>query len=456
MNKQLKELCAKANEDELRQILIRVFGLNGDVDARIESMLLTTNPKALASALKKRISSIKRGRSFIDYRKAEEFSCRLDAIGDDIALLIESAPQLAFELLDAFIATHVSVYERADDSSGNIGASYQEAVTLWLKAACACRALAPETNHWVELVFKHHNDNDYAVWDDLISGSAPLLNEDELNQLVRRFEMQFKQAKTDDNSGYCMQSSYATLGIEAVAQALGSVVLFERAMHLRSPSPNELQKASLVEFCLSMNDGESALKWLDGSWSGYKETTRLGLLDKTLGLLGQHDELVALRRQQYELQPDHYRLNALLEVSSGDAADEISQQALGKVLTISDLTVRLSALIELGAIDIAGGQVIEHRQRCHEIFYSHLGEMAKVFVKAKEYLAAVVCYRRLLEEILNDARSTAYDYAASYYQKLAMLDGLINGYLPMSDWQDYQAYLRQTHGRKSAFWRRID
>ena len=455
MNKQLQQLLAKATETELKEIVTGIFGLSSAVDARIESMLLTSSPKALAIALKNRIAAVKRGRSFIDYRLCAEFSGQLDAIVDDITLLVDSAPQLAFELVDAFIATHTSVYERSDDSSGYIGMSYQEAVTLWLKVASAWRVIDAQAIDWVEVVFNYHNDNEYAVWDELISGSGPLLSDDELTQLVWRFEAQFKQAQIQDDSGYSAKNTNATFAIAGVAQALGSVELYERATFLRSPSPNELQKANIVEFCLGVNDGDAALKWLAPTWSGYHETTRLGLLDKTLNLLGKHDELRALRVQQYELQPDHLRLSALLEVSSGEQANELRQHALGKSLSLSNLTLRIRAVIDLGAVDIAAAQIIESRERCDEICFSHLGDITKVFVKAGEFVAAVICYRSLLEDILNDGRSKAYHYAASYYQKLATFDEVINDYQPIQNWQEYQECLRKIHGRKSAFWRRI-
>jgi hypothetical protein len=193
-----------------------------------------------------------------------------------------------------------------DDSDGDIGAIYAQALEVWLKAARRWRESGDCSLDWPTELMARHNDNGYAVWDDLIAGSGELLTKDELMQLSKRFEKAFKQArKAPANRGYNAEAATAALGIAEVAKALSDVKMFERSILIDSPKPNEVQIQNIVRFCLSVNDGESALQWLQGTWDKRFESEKLSLLDAAYVVLGRHQELLELRRSAYQQCPDH-------------------------------------------------------------------------------------------------------------------------------------------------------
>ena len=63
-----------------------------------------------------------------------------------------------------------------------------------------------------------------------------------------------------------------------------------------------------------------------------------------------------------------------------------------------------------------------------------------------------LCYRALLEDILNRGYSKAYRHAARYYQKIHLLDASIPDYKGHLNSVEFTAAIRQQHGRKRSFW----
>lgn len=456
MHPELQLLLNEASAERLAQLLQSIYGMDKSVDQQIEAGLLRDNPHALAQQLKKRLQAIKRGKTFIDYRHSFAFCQQLEALLADIASLLQPEPELTFSLIDQFMASHQQVYARCDDSSGSIGECYRAGVDVWVSAASRWRQSGTACKfNWPAELLSRHNDNGYAVWDPLISASADLLTTQELQQLAWRFEADFKRAQDSNTEVFISYPQLtASCGLAAVATALQDVALYEKSVLLHSAEPNELQKQSIVQFCLTVKDGTAALKWLDAPWSN--EAARVRLLDNTLELLGRDKDLLALRRQVYDKQPDNDNLQALLAVLPPQEQVAVQQQAVSRAQQLDNTILAVSSLIALQALSKAAEQLLLRQHSLTTVPYYQLQAWAKAFAPTKHYLAAVLCYRVLLEDILQAARSKAYHHAASYYQQLAKLDKLIENYQPLSAWAAYQATIRQQHGRKSAFWRHIN
>ena len=85
-----------------------------------------------------------------------------------------------------------------------------------------------------------------------------------------------------------------------------------------------------------------------------------------------------------------------------------------------------------------------------------LTKLAKLAEERTAHHIEVFCYRALLEDILDEGRSRAYGHAARYLKRLGELDGVVGSYGPAVDHEEYVGRLRDRHGRKYAFWRRVE
>ncbi|MBA3577093.1 MAG: hypothetical protein H0W39_05715, partial [Sphingomonas sp.] len=79
-------------------------------------------PSALAHEIDKRLKTIRRSTSFLDWDKVRPLARELDQLRQSImGPLAEQSPRLAIEQMRLFLTLAESVYERSDDSSGSLG-----------------------------------------------------------------------------------------------------------------------------------------------------------------------------------------------------------------------------------------------------------------------------------------------------------------------------------------------
>jgi uncharacterized protein DUF6880 len=119
------------------------------------------------------------------------------------------------------------------------------------------------------------------------------------------------------------------------------------------------------------------------------------------------------------------------------------------------LAANLDLLLGLDEADRAQSLVLANQQAVADIFYDSLLKLAKQFEAKQCWLAATVCYRALLLDILTQARYKAYAHAARYYKKLASLSAHIEHFVPLEDNTTFVQQLNEKHGRKSSFWQRV-
>jgi hypothetical protein len=225
LKSKLKQLLKSATKDQLIAMVHGAYGLADEVDHLIESQLLVDDTKAKAETIKNRIEQVEQDTKFIDYHQNDDFCRVLDGIVRDIDSMVLPDPNLAFRSADHFMSTHGKVFDRVDDSYGEVGACYANGVSLWLKAASTWRKQDNDCSlDWSAAVFEHHYyNNDYGMWDSLIANCTDLLSTEELHQLAAKFAAKANQAKSGDKHT-------AISGLSAVAECLADVALYEKAL----------------------------------------------------------------------------------------------------------------------------------------------------------------------------------------------------------------------------------
>jgi hypothetical protein len=86
-------------------------------------------PKAVAAVINRKIGAIERATGFVEWDRAKTFAADLSmTVKTIVGELGPADPILAAERLLRFIATHEAVFERIDDSNGQIQGIYEAAI----------------------------------------------------------------------------------------------------------------------------------------------------------------------------------------------------------------------------------------------------------------------------------------------------------------------------------------
>jgi hypothetical protein len=368
--------------------------------------------------------------------------------------LLGASPKYAFELTDKFLATADSVMNRVDDSSGEIGGIYQDAVLLWLTAA---KAWGNPKIDWLERVYQRAQDNDFAVFDQLLPNSQILLDDDQLQQLAIRYEAEIHQAletkNANDRLNWAALTARVALG--AIAEALQDPVLYERSVLIECPEPNDSQKNSIVAMYIKFNQLDGAMNWLNTDWDSRFELDRLQQLEQVYQLSADKDQLRQTRLQIYQHSYSYSSFERYLETLNKDEQVVARQTAINQAEQGGNIITSADMLLQLDEIERAQQLIVSRHHELEKCYYAHLTTLVKAFEQADWLLAATACYRALLLDILNRGYSKAYTHAARYFKKLDAMAGEISDFQPLTGHIEFLAELESAHGRKRSFWDRV-
>jgi tetratricopeptide (TPR) repeat protein len=448
---ELEARLARLGAERLAAELIDLAGQDRDIERRVKLLVREVDPDALGLELKRRIAGLRRSSRFASYQE----SFRLARQFDDLVMAIEDKvlpldPAKAFELADAFLSTDRKTFERVDDSSGVVSDAYREACGTWLRAA----ALVKGKKDWVERIYRVTAEDDYGVRETLLQQASILLSEDELRRLARRYEKDAQEAKTDadkrDRGGFS-----ATVRLGLVAEALRDPALFERSLTLRGGGLNDLQRISVARRYLECGQPEPAIERLEAirdrdPWD------RWILLAEAYRQKGQRNEQVRCLWRLFEGTAHFGTYEELLKLLPAGKRAEAKERAKGMALALGDALSAASFLLRVGASDDAERLVVDRIAELEGTYYEHLKSLAMLAAQHGRPRIEMLCYRELLSGILKAARSKAYGHAARYYRRLKELDQVIDDYGAVGDHQAFLEALREQHGRKYSFWRRVE
>ncbi len=470
----IKKQLTLLNKSQLIDVIAAVYGIDQDIDDIVELHLSIRQEQKgqqgkLGDALQKKIHQLGSEDYFIDYHESYSFSCRLESLLIDFDTLIRpDSPFTALQLVDAFLEISPQIMQRVDDSDGDIGEIFSQTVDLWLDIAQQVRSEQVQNNiDWVSRVMYYFEHNDYGLFDTIISGSFNLLTKTELKQLAWRFENDLKKALPSEpekkvkketgkelkqNTDYNAEASHASLGMQAVAEALEDITLYEKATLIQFPEPNSVQKAGFAQFALSINNPEQAMKWLQQPWSDHFEHRRQSLFDECLRQQGKTTELKQIFYQRYKTQPSHYSLLALLEAINKQEQQALIQQVLVDATAQKNIEEAINMLIAVDEVNKAADVLIQRADELGSLHYSTLVDWLKSFENGNNSLVKILCYRSLLNDVLNRGYNKAYHHAADYFNNLLRLDNDVSDYKNQADAKEYILSLQQRHWRKRSFW----
>ena len=432
-------------------------------------------PKAVAGVIDRKIGALERATGFVEWDRAKTFAADLDmTVKTIVGELGPADPILAAERLLRFIATHEAVFERIDDSNGQIQGIYEAAIDELGPLAAASpeaererlpdmimKALGKETHGYLPMVVV------------AVAAEIPLA-------ALARWDMELATRQTaipskgDENSDWAGEASISGLiaSRQAVAHARGDLdglIALEETKHANLQ--NTLEIANRL---LAAGRAKEALAWVrrpPGRRIGYMTSAdvadglngrdlasnrRVSLEAAILEALGDQSTAQALRWSSFEATLDIAMLREHVARLEDFAEFEVLDRAFDHVSAASAGYAALAFFIGWPRLDRAGLLVVERRDIWDGRRYDLLLPAAQA-LEEKQPAAATILYRGLLNDILLRARSPAYGHGARY---LARLDDLAmasdaQAIAQMSTHATFKAEIAKAHGRKTGFWERV-
>ena len=465
-----KNLAALGAE-RLAELLLDVTAGDAAAKRRLRLELASRGGGDVVSEIRKRLVSIAKSRSFVDWRKVKELARDLEVQREAITTHVAAArPGEAFDLLWRMLEMAPSIYERCDDSDGAI-------VSVIASTRDDLGAIAAEAGQPVgalaDRVFQAVCANDYGQFDDLISLTAPALGPDGLNRLKAQFEELAAAAPMSVPGGERRVIGLSTRGpiyqdiyergrhgrlvrsaLTEIADAVGDVDGFANR-YSDVERANPAIAAAIAERMLAADRASEALAALDGAADGFRlggywpewQRVRIEVLDALERFSEAQDE----RWQAFERGLDAGYLRAHLKRLPDFDDMEAEERALGYVSRHPSFHQALAFLIDWPALDRAAGFIMA---RAGELNGDHYGLLtpAADALEQRHPLAATLVLRAMIDLSLDAAKYKRYGHAARHLQTCEHLARRIDEFAGHPNHAEYVADLRRRHGRKSGFW----
>lgn len=460
--------------ERLAQLLIEIS--TGDAAAKRKLRLALAGaegPKEAAREIAKRLTSIARARTFVNWQNRKSLIKDLEtqrkAIVEQVA---PHAPREAVMLLWQFVGLATSVYERCDDSSGAVIHIFQQACTELGEVA---KAAGQEPEELARQVLDALQDNDFGQYDGLIAIIAPALGPEGVAHLkglvedLRRTPVPVPpksewQAVAWGSGGTLYahemeeraRKSTVEMALMDIADVQGDVDGF---IAQYAPKTRKIPKiaAGIAQRLLAAGRAKDALDVIEGAevnnaWrlEPEWEEARLAVLEA----LDRKEEAQAFRWVCFErnLPVAHLRdyLRRLPDFEDFEAED----RAMAYAAAYPDLRSALVFFLNWPSIDHAAKLIIGRHDEVDGDYYEVLVPAAEALAE-KHPLAATVALRAMIDFTLNEARVKRYGYAAQHLAACADLASRIEDFAPFEPHASYAARLKASHGKKTGFWKQF-
>ncbi|WP_298971750.1 DUF6880 family protein [uncultured Roseobacter sp.] len=468
-----KDNLTALGAERLADLLLEVSTGSADIKRRLRLELShNVGPTELARDVRKRLVSIRKSTSFVGWRKRKslikDLNTQVDMITEKIA---PEAPTEALDLLWQFIELAPSVYERVDDSRGDVGDVFRAAVLRFedIGPRAVLDPMALASRVWDAL-----RDNGYGEFDGIIGLLAPTLGEDglqALKDLVEAYREMPAEASQDDHEALRFlrdlrgdSGNYVSdqkdrlikMCLQEIAEAQG-----DTDAYIAQYSAHDLARpdiaAEVAQLLLSQGEAKEALKTLTeadlcGRAFGQKDWDVAYIA--CLIALDRIDEVQSYRWERFSktLNPDLLRdyLKVLPDF------DDIEAEDKAKALALDFENLHLALIFFLDWPDLTcAARLIESRSEELDGDLYHILTPGAEALREKHPLAAVLLWRAMIDHALTEGRSTRYGHAADHLMDCAAVDDMISDYGAFASHLSYLEDLRTRHDRKTSFWQRV-
>jgi hypothetical protein len=435
-------------KEQLARLVLEGCRTHPQFANRVERALAAaSNPQSLISWLKKQLSALSRGKKFYVAGESEEIASEMinicQAITDELAPLKVDA---AIELAERFLSLNRKVFERVDDSYGNIWPIFDK--LLADLASFYQKSDSYGSDALAKKVFDWYCHNDYSVYDNIVEYFAPPLGNEGLAELERLLREQWKSTTRKPRSDY--STTHFLRGWLAIADARKDVDQYISILEQTGQAETVHYQVEIAERLVKIGRCQEALIWLDKVEDSprFREEKRKLKIQVYEGL-GNFEEAQTLRIEQFSASPSKTLYYQCLK--GAEDADPLRERLLSAAFSHPLISQSLTFFIEVGECASAAALVLEKRQEWNGSNYHSLQPAAQGLENLYP-LEASFLYRVLIDDILSRAQSKYYHHAVRYLKKLEALTPQIEEWHGLKHHQDYWAELQQAHKRKTAFW----
>ena len=428
-------------------------------------------PKEVAVDLRKRLASLRRSTSFVDWRKQRALVKELEGL---LAMIETSvAPHdadEAFELLWSFLQLAPSIHERTDDSNGAIGDVMREAVDMIAKVS---PEITVTRTGLAERILEAVVEADYGEFDGIVPATADALGQEGLEhlkkitnewaetppseqELARYRQYGFMSSPEDcvqrnkestksiiladiadaqgDVDAYMArysaeQLTYGTIAPDVARRLLDAgrvdeaFDIISRARAAEDEKPFRVFHYNLdkvYEECLEKKGKVEELK--THLWHRFEQTLSASSLRKYLTLLPDFDDI------------------------------EAEETALDFAETYPRLEAAVSFLVGWPTHERAARVVMARADELDGNSYHSLSTAADT-LEADYPLAATLMRRAMVHDTLDGAKSKRYRHAARHLAECQSCDAAIDDYGDALTHAEFIEALKEKHPRKHGFWR---
>ena len=461
--------------ERLAELLIEISSGNPAAKRRLRLELAgAQSPKELAKEVRKRLTTIARSRSFVDWQGVRALAGDLDtqrrAIVDNVA---KADPKEDIDLLWQFMGLASCVFERCDDSNGVVIGIFHQACSDLGDLAAKAKA---DPVKLADLAFEALIGNDYGEFDQLIRVLSPAFGQPGLERLKRRMiDLSNRPVKKPaenervqigwsssgpiygDEMAERSRVSTTRLALMEIADVLGDVDGFieqydkkiRTVPKIAAEIAQRLLAAGRIEEAWQAIEAteqprrSSSWDWPDFDW----EDARIDVLDA----LGRTDDAQAARWTCFERSLSSTHLRAYLKRLPDFDDVEAERKALNYAQRSRNLLQALSFLVSWPALDRAANLVLERSGELDGDHYEVLTAAANALA-GNHPLAATMVLRSMIDFSLRKARSSRYRHAARHLLDCSGLASAIKDFGSFERHDAYEARLRREHGKKSSFW----
>jgi hypothetical protein len=412
----------------------------------------------VAPEIRKRLVTIAKARSFVDWRKIKALALDLDTQRIAITTYVApSAPAEAFDLMWRILAMAESIYERCDDGNGTvsnvIALARADLGAIGEKASLAQSALA-------DRVFEGVLANGYGQFDGLIALLAIPLGSDGLELLKAKFERRMVGYGSsgplhEDDIAVRHHTRMVQSALTEIADALGDVDGYAALFSAKERASPAIA-ARIAKRMLAVGRADDAMAALllaepdfrkGAHWSDWQQVW----ID-TLDAVGRGEDAQAERWATFERTLNAEYLRAHIKRLPDFEDEEAETRALAHVSQSGDFHQALAFLINWPAHNLAANLVIARQGELDGNCYALLTPGAEA-LELRHPLAATLMLRAMIDYSLIHSKTTRYGHAARHLQTCEHLAKRIEDFGDRRDHAAYVAHLRALHGRKTAFWK---